>query len=53
MNVSTQNLSLRTRTVGDIAAAVPGATEVFRRFKLDFCRSGDNALDGAARELGT
>jgi regulator of cell morphogenesis and NO signaling len=52
MNISTQNVPLRTRTVGDIAAAVPGATEVFRRFKLDFCCGGDVALDAAAREHG-
>jgi regulator of cell morphogenesis and NO signaling len=52
MNISTQNVPLRARTVGDIAAAVPGATEVFRRFKLDFCCGGDIALDAAAREHG-
>ena len=40
MNISTQNVPLRTRTVGDIAAAVPGAAEVFRGFKLDFCCGG-------------
>jgi len=52
MNISTQNVPLRIRTVGDIAAAVPGVTEVFRRFKLDFCCGGDIALDAAAREHG-
>jgi regulator of cell morphogenesis and NO signaling len=52
MNISTQGAPLRARTVGDIAAAVPGATEVFRRFNLDFCCGGDVALDAAARERG-
>lgn len=52
MNISTQTVPLRARTVGDIAAVVPGATEVFRRFNLDFCCGGDVVLDTAARDHG-
>lgn len=40
---------LRGRRVGEIAASLPGATEVFRRFKIDFCCHGDVSLDEAAR----
>jgi regulator of cell morphogenesis and NO signaling len=40
------------RTVGEIAAALPGATGVFRRFGLDFCCKGDVPLEEAARERG-
>jgi regulator of cell morphogenesis and NO signaling len=44
--------SLRNRTVGDIAAKLPGATGVFRKLKLDFCCGGDVSLAEAARERG-
>lgn len=40
------------RTVGEIAATLPGATEVFRRFGLDFCCKGDVALEESARARG-
>jgi regulator of cell morphogenesis and NO signaling len=36
------------RTVGEIAATVPGATAVFRNFKVDFCCHGDMTLAEAA-----
>ncbi len=42
----------RQRTVGEIAAALPGATAVFRRFGLDFCCKGDVALEESARLRG-
>ncbi len=45
-------LPLRSRTVGDIAATVPGATSIFRRLKLDFCCGGDVPLEQAARQRG-
>jgi regulator of cell morphogenesis and NO signaling len=35
-----------------IAATMPGATGIFRRFKLDFCCGGDIALKDAARQGG-
>lgn len=44
--------SLKARTVGEIAAALPGATAVFRKFRLDFCCGGDVALEEAARRRG-
>jgi regulator of cell morphogenesis and NO signaling len=40
------------RTVGDIAATLPGATAVFRKYKIDFCCNGDLTLDSAAQRRG-
>ena len=42
----------RTRPLGEIAATLPGATEVFRRFGLDFCCGGDIALEQSAQQRG-
>jgi regulator of cell morphogenesis and NO signaling len=39
-------------TVGEIAANLPGATAVFRRFGMDFCCKGNVALAQSARERG-
>jgi regulator of cell morphogenesis and NO signaling len=39
-------------TVGEIAANLPGATAVFRRFGMDFCCKGNVALVDSARERG-
>lgn len=44
--------ALRGRTVGDIAASLPGATAVFRRFRIDFCCNGDLDLAAAAARRG-
>jgi regulator of cell morphogenesis and NO signaling len=44
--------SLRSRPVGEIAATLPGATGIFRKFKLDFCCGGDAILADAVRERG-
>ncbi len=43
---------LATRPLGDIAATLPGATEIFRRHKLDFCCGGAETLEQAARHQG-
>ncbi|TCZ55988.1 iron-sulfur cluster repair protein YtfE [Roseicella aquatilis] len=40
------------RSVAEIAAALPGATAVFRRHKLDFCCGGGAALAEAAAARG-
>lgn len=40
------------RTLGEIAAALPGATAIFRRHKLDFCCGGAATLAAAAAERG-
>ncbi|RIK87154.1 MAG: iron-sulfur cluster repair di-iron protein [Hyphomicrobiales bacterium] len=52
MTVANPVLSLRGRTVGDIAATLPGATAVFRRFRIDFCCNGDLDLAAAAQRRG-
>ncbi|MFZ5790060.1 MAG: iron-sulfur cluster repair protein YtfE [Pseudomonadota bacterium] len=41
--------SFAHRRLGEIAVALPGATGVFRRFKLDFCCGGDETLAEAAK----
>lgn len=40
--------TLHDRTVGEIAARLPGASGVFRRFGIDFCCHGDVPLAEAA-----
>ncbi|HMM62634.1 MAG TPA: iron-sulfur cluster repair di-iron protein [Mesorhizobium sp.] len=52
MTVPIPEAELRARTVGDLAATLPGATAVFRKFKIDFCCNGDLTLDGAAQRRG-
>ncbi len=52
MNHPANDLFARQRTVGDIAARLPGATAVFRRYGLDFCCKGDVALEDSARQRG-
>lgn len=44
--------SLAERSLGEIAATLPGATVVFRRHKLDFCCGGDISLAIAATRKG-
>lgn len=44
--------SLASRSLGEIAAGLPGATAVFRRHKLDFCCGGSERLAQAARQKG-
>ena len=44
--------SLANRSLGDIAASLPGATAVLRRHKLDFCCGGSESLQEAARHKG-
>ena len=48
----TNDLMARHATVGEIAANLPGATAVFRRFGMDFCCKGNVALADSARERG-
>jgi regulator of cell morphogenesis and NO signaling len=49
MNSHFPGPELWERTVGDIAATLPGATAVFRKYKIDFCCNGDLTLDSAAQ----
>jgi regulator of cell morphogenesis and NO signaling len=43
---------LAQRSLGEIAASLPGSTAVFRRHKLDFCCGGAESLEQAARHKG-
>ncbi len=52
MNTHIPVPELWERTVGDIAARLPGATAVFRKYKIDFCCNGDLTLDSAAQRRG-
>jgi regulator of cell morphogenesis and NO signaling len=52
MTINTSQIALRSRTVGDIATTLPGATAVFRGFKIDFCCNGDLTLNEAANRRG-
>jgi regulator of cell morphogenesis and NO signaling len=52
MNNHAPPSELWERTVGDIAATLPGATAVFRKYKIDFCCNGDLTLDSAAQRRG-
>ncbi len=48
----TEPQSLALRSLGDIAASLPGSTAIFRRHKLDFCCGGSQSLETAARKKG-
>ncbi len=50
MGVGVLNPIEAGRTIGEIAANVPGATAVFRKYKLDFCCGGDVPLEQAAKK---
>lgn len=52
MKDTTGSIPLRGRSVGDIAASMPGATAIFRRFRIDFCCNGDLDLEAAAQRRG-
>jgi regulator of cell morphogenesis and NO signaling len=45
-------LKLAETPVGDIAARLPGATAVFRSFKLDYCCGGKETLASAVEKRG-
>jgi regulator of cell morphogenesis and NO signaling len=51
MSATTQ-ANFAVRPVGEIAAALPGATAIFRRHKLDFCCGGSVPLAEAAAARG-
>ncbi len=47
--MTTTTNPLYTRSVGEIAAQLPGAPGVFRRFDISFCCHGDSSLAEAAQ----
>ena len=47
-----ESQSVASRSVGDIAANMPGASAIFRRHKLDFCCGGSESLEQAVRRKG-
>ncbi len=49
---ATTHTGFAARPVGEIAAALPGATAVFRKHKLDFCCGGEAPLAEAAAARG-
>ena len=49
---SAETTVIATRSLGEIAASLPGATAVFRRHRLDFCCGGSESLVEAARKKG-
>ncbi|PWG61380.1 iron-sulfur cluster repair protein YtfE [Sediminicurvatus halobius] len=52
MNIQAASDHFGERTVGEIAASLPGATAVFRDYRLDFCCGGDVPLRDAAARRG-
>jgi regulator of cell morphogenesis and NO signaling len=42
--------ALTEQTLGSLACLIPGATRVFRQYKLDFCCGGNTRLSDAARQ---
>lgn len=52
IQTSTPAHDLIRRTLGDIAATLPGSTAVFRAHKLDFCCGGNVTLHDAAERKG-
>ena len=52
MNDTSAEIPILQRTVGEIAANLPGATGVFREYRLDFCCGGDVPLATAAERRG-
>lgn len=47
--LATLNPPLAARSLGHLARDLPGATAVFRRYRLDFCCGGEATLEAAAR----
>lgn len=37
-------MNIQDRTLGELARRIPGATRIFRAYKLDFCCNGDRSL---------
>ena len=43
-------IALTEQTLGSLACLIPGATRVFRQYKLDFCCGGNTSLRDAASQ---
>lgn len=44
--------NMLSERVGDLAVAIPGATAIFRKHKIDFCCGGGRSLDEACAARG-
>ncbi|WP_217475291.1 iron-sulfur cluster repair protein YtfE [Stutzerimonas stutzeri] len=44
------SIALTEQTLGSLACLIPGATRVFRQYKLDFCCGGNTPLRDAAQQ---
>lgn len=47
-----QEMQLNAMTIGEIAAKIPGATALFRRYDLDFCCAGSQPFADALTRKG-
>ncbi|MBN4659053.1 DUF542 domain-containing protein, partial [Escherichia coli] len=47
------DLDLDHCTVGEIAARLPGATDILRRYRIDFCCGGQRSLREACAQRDT
>ena len=43
-------IALTEQTLGNLACLIPGATRIFRQYKLDFCCGGNTSLRDAASQ---
>ena len=50
--MNSQKMQLDAMTLGEIAAKIPGATAVFRRYDLDFCCAGNQNIGDAVDRKG-
>lgn len=52
MTMEALDTPFRNHTIGEIASTLPGATGVFRKYRLDFCCGGNDKLSVAAAKRG-
>ena len=50
--LETQQTSFGNLPIGEVAVRLPGATAIFRKYKLDYCCGGSVSLAGAVEKRG-